>query len=103
VTKNRKGRPKPPRKKVEQYNRPYPLEEASVRKLLEEVVTENPERIRKTVRRGISRGGSVGFQYVQLSAHYLDGKPPVKLQLEPTQPIHFHFHKPKEDEEEVKE
>ena len=103
MTRTRKKRPKPPTKKRGQYNQVFPLAEASVKKLLEEVVTENPERIRKTVRRGISRGGSVGFQYVQLSAHYLDGKPPVKLQLEPTQPIHFHFHKPKEDEEEGKE
>ena len=103
MTRTRKKRPKPPTKKRGQYNQVFPLAEASVKKLLEEVVTENPERIRKTVRRGIDRGGSVGFHYVQLSAHYLDGKPPVKMQLEPTQPIHFHFHKPKEDEEEVKE
>ena len=103
MTKSRKNRPKPPKKKRGQYNRVYPMEEASVRKLLEEVVIENPERIKKAVRRGIGRGGNVGFHYVQLSAHYLDGKPPIKLHLEPTQPINFIFQKPKEDEEGVAE
>lgn len=104
TSRKRKARPKdpkkkPPRKKPGQYAKENPVLKASVRRLLDEVVSEDPERIKRTIRKHFSRGGNVGFKFVELAAAYIDGRPKVTIELEPPQDIHFHFHKPKEEEE----
>lgn len=56
----------------------------SIREMYEALLTGEPELFEKRIRRDLQRGGgSVGFQHVQLAAHYLDGKPVETVNVRP--------------------
>ncbi len=48
---------------------------ASVRAICEEVASDSPEIIKNALIKGLKADPPKSFQYLQLAAHYLDGKP----------------------------
>ena len=54
---------------------------ASVRAILAEVASENPNLIRGAILRGLKAAPPKSFQYLQLAAHYLDGRPVERLEF----------------------
>lgn len=69
------GRPKGSRNKM-----PRSLK-ASIVKVLEMVVDTNPELIKKAVLRGLAGKPRESFPFLQMAAHYLDGKPKESIDL----------------------
>jgi len=57
---------------------------ASVKAIYEEIASNDPGIIRRAIVRGLSAPPPKSFPYVQLGAHYLDGKP-----TEPKEPDQF--------------
>jgi hypothetical protein len=57
---------------------------ASIRRVIEEIASDDPELIRAAVRAGLSAPPPKSFPYLQLAAFYVDGKPveDVKLHVE---------------------
>lgn len=63
------GRPKGARNKV-----PASFK-ASIKKVFEDVATDDPELIKAAVLRGLKGKPRESFPFLQLAAHYIDGKP----------------------------
>jgi hypothetical protein len=53
---------------------------ASVRAILAEVVADEPTLLREAIRRGLAAPPPKSFPYLQMAAHYLDGKPAEEAQ-----------------------
>jgi len=66
---------------------------ASVALLFRELGEEDRERWKATIQRVMRVGGRAAFPYFQLAAHYLDGKPADKVNVQATQPINIIFPK----------
>ena len=66
---------------------------ATVVVILAELAVEDREEWKRTIREAIRQGGRVAFPYFQLAAHYLDGKPVERVNVEGTQPIQIIFPK----------
>jgi hypothetical protein len=62
---------------------------ASLRRAFEEVVSEEYAAVKAAVRAGLLARPPKSFQYVQLAADYLDGKPVDHLDIKPSQPIYI--------------
>jgi len=71
-----KGRPKGSKSLVPQSVK------ASLKKVLTDIATENPAMIREAIERGINAKPPYSFSYLQLAAHYIDGKPSDKIEHE---------------------
>ena len=54
---------------------------ASIKKVFEDIASTEPTLIEKAVRAGLASAPPKSFAYVQLAAHYLDGKPTDKVDL----------------------
>lgn len=54
---------------------------ASIRAVLEDVISSEPGLIRDAIMRGLRAAPPRSFQYVQLAAHYVDGKPEDRLEI----------------------
>lgn len=62
---------------------------ASVKAVLEKIQSEDPGLIEKAIRKGLAGNPREAFVYVQLAAHYFDGKP-----IETIKGSMTHTHKP---------
>lgn len=51
------------------------VKHASVKRIMREIVTDNPEEIRAAILEGIQAPPPRSFPYIALAAAYLDGKP----------------------------
>lgn len=69
------GRPKGSRDKVPRTFK------ASVRAIFAEVAEEQPALLRDAILRGIQADPPKSYPYLQLAAHYLDGKPAERPQV----------------------
>lgn len=69
------GRPKGSRDKVPRTFK------ASVRAIFAEVAAEQPGLLRDAILRGIQADPPKSYPYLQLAAHYLDGKPAERPHL----------------------
>jgi len=76
-----KGRPKGSKDKIPRTFK------ASVALLFQELGEEDRERWKAAIQRSMRLGGRTAFPYFQMAAHYLDGKPADRIQVEGTQPI----------------
>jgi len=54
---------------------------ASVRAIFIDVAENDPALLREVIIRGIQANPPKSFSYLQLAAHYLDGKPVERLQI----------------------
>ena len=54
---------------------------ASIRDVFEAIATEDPEMIKTAIERGLRGRPRESFPYVQLAAHYIDGKPEDVVRL----------------------
>jgi hypothetical protein len=55
---------------------------ASIKRVFEDLATDEPDLIRAAVLRGLRGRPRESFPYVQLAAHYIDGKPADTVKLE---------------------
>lgn len=68
---------------------------ASVKRVFEDITVTDPKLIREAILKGLRGKPREAFPYVQLAAHYIDGKPAETVKLEgdramPTIINHFH-------------
>ena len=75
------GRPKGTRNKIPRSFK------SSIALLFQELGQEDRARWKAAIRRVMRLGGRTAFPYYQMAAHYLDGKPVERVQVEGTQPI----------------
>jgi hypothetical protein len=54
---------------------------ASIKKVFEDIATEDPELIKNAVLKGLRGKPRESFPYVQIAAHYIDGKPADVVKL----------------------
>lgn len=54
---------------------------ASIKAVLHDVVAQEPKLIRQTIVRGFKAPPQHAFHYVQLAAHFLDGKPTETVRM----------------------
>lgn len=54
---------------------------ASIRTVLQDIVTDDPALIRDAIVKGLRAPPPKSFPYLQLAAAYVDGKPADKLQI----------------------
>jgi len=73
---NHKGRGRPKGTK----NIVPPSFKASLKKIFKDIATEDPAMLRKALEDGLSAKPPYSFQYLQLAAHYIDGKPSDKVE-----------------------
>lgn len=74
----KKGAPGRPKGSKDKVPRTF---KASIRAVYQELATEKPELFRTAIERGLRASAPKSFQYVQLGAHYLDGKPIETVKL----------------------
>lgn len=55
----------------------------SIRALYEQLADEQPETFRKALEDGLKAKAPASFQYLQMGAHYLDGKPAETVTIRP--------------------
>lgn len=72
-----RGRPKGAKDKVPRSFK------ASVRRVYEELGSSDPTLLMDAVRRGLKAAPPKSYQYLQLGAYYLDGKPVETVKLRP--------------------
>ena len=53
----------------------------AVKQVFEDIATEDPELIKQAVLKGLRGRPRESFPYVQLAAHYIDGKPADTIQV----------------------
>jgi hypothetical protein len=53
----------------------------SIVRICQEVVTQDPALIRRAIRNGLKARPPASFPYLQLAAHYLDGRPGVRVEV----------------------
>jgi hypothetical protein len=60
-----------------------PLEwpRGSVKKIIEHLADQRPQTIGKALARGLAAPPPRSFPYIQLAAHYLDGKPVERIEV----------------------
>jgi len=68
----RRGGPGRPKGSKDRVTRTF---KASIRQVFEEIASEDPDLIKTAVLRGLRGRPRESFPYVQLAAHYIDGKP----------------------------
>jgi hypothetical protein len=73
-------RPKTGGRKKGTKNSIPPTLKASVKAIYKELSEKKPELFRKAIEDGIQAKPPYSFQYLQLGAHYLDGKPADKVE-----------------------
>lgn len=73
----RAGRPKGSRDKIPRSFK------TSVRALFEEVANQKPDLLKSTIERGLKAAAPKSFQYLQLAAYYIDGKPAETIKVQP--------------------
>jgi len=61
-----------------------PTFKASLKRVFHEIATDDPQIIKDAIRDGLQAKPPYSFQYVQLAAHYIDGKPSDKVEHEGT-------------------
>ena len=59
---------------------------ASIRKVMEKIARQEPKLIEQVIRDGFAGKPRDAFPYVQLFAHYLDGKPPETINVQGNKP-----------------
>lgn len=72
------GRPKGAKDKVPRGVK------SSVKAILLDLAEHEPQIFHRLIRRGLRATPKVAFNYLQLSAHYIDGKPPDQLSVSDT-------------------
>lgn len=56
---------------------------ASIRVLCEQLATDDPDLIRRALVKGLKAAAPKSFQYLQMFAHYQDGKPAETVNMRP--------------------
>jgi hypothetical protein len=74
------GKPGPGRPKGRKNRVPKSFK-ASIKAVLELIATDDPALIEKAVRRGLNGRPRESFPFIQLAAHYIDGKPADTIQV----------------------
>jgi hypothetical protein len=59
-----------------------PTFKASLKRIFNEIATEEPGLLKTAIRDGIMAKPPYSFQYIQVAAHYIDGKPSDKVEHE---------------------
>lgn len=86
-----KGRPKGVKEAIPRSAK------ASVKKIIEDLVGLEPEMVRAAFKAGLEAKPPYSFPYVQLGAHYIDGKPSDKIEQDVS--VEFRWKNPDENAE----
>ena len=69
----------------------------SVKKLYENVVRANPDKIEKQILKGIEDGGYLAHAHIQTAANYIDGRPVQAVELRDRRTLIIHLENGQEE------